>query len=79
MHDTYKKDEKTKTNFKAINDELVINKTYLDEKLSKKDGHLSVLETNYNKINLHYNKQSEEEILFQRAVKTTIQVLYDQG
>ena len=28
---------------------------------------------------LQYNKQSEEESLVQRAVKTTIQMLYDQG
>ena len=26
-----------------------------------------------------YNKQSVEEILIQRAVKTTIQILYDKG
>ena len=35
VHDTYKKDEKKTTNFKAIKDEDVINKTFLDENLSK--------------------------------------------
>ena len=30
-------------------------------------------------IKLQNNKQSEEEILIQRAVETTIQILYDKG
>ena len=33
VHDTYRKDEKMTTNFKAVDDEDVINKGYLDEKL----------------------------------------------
>ena len=36
IHDTYKKDEKISTNFKTVDDEDVINKAYLDEKLKKK-------------------------------------------
>ena len=32
IHDSYKKDEKLKTNFESVNDEDVINKAYLDEK-----------------------------------------------
>ena len=36
VHDTYKKDEKLTTNFKPTNDEDVINKSFLDEKLLKK-------------------------------------------
>ena len=79
VHDTYKKDEKITTDFKAVNDEDVINKAYLDEKLLKIDGHLSKLEKDYNEFKLQYNKQSVEEILIQRAVKTTIQILYDKG
>ena len=51
-----KKDEKI-TNFKAVNDSDVIKKTFLDEKLSKKEGHLSLLEKDYNEVKLH-NKQS---------------------
>ena len=43
------------------------------------NGHLSKLEKEYNEFKLHYNKQSAEEILVQRAVKTTIQILYDKG
>ena len=44
VHDTYKKDEKITTNFDAVNDEDVINKGFLDEKLLKINGHLSKLE-----------------------------------
>ena len=79
VHDTYEKDEKVTTNFEPINDEDVINKGYLDEKLLKINGHLSKLEKDYNEFKLQYNKESAEEILVQRAVKTTIQILYDKG
>ena len=79
VHDTYKKDEKITTNFEPVDNEDVINKGYLDEKLLKIDSHLSKLEKDYNEFQLQYNKQSVEEILIQRAVKTTIQILYDRG
>ena len=79
VHDTYKQDEKITTNFEAADDKDVINKAYLDEKLLKIDGHLSNLEKDYNEFKLQYNKQNVEDILIQRAVKTTIQILYDKG
>ena len=79
VHDTYKKDEKITTNFELVNNEDVINKGYLDLKLLKIDGHLSKLEKDYNDFKLQYNKQNVEDILIQRAVKTTIQILYDKG
>ena len=79
VRDTYKKDEKITTNFEPSNNEDVISKTYLDEKLSKTNGHLSFLEKDYNEFKLQYNKQSVEDILIRRAVKTTIQILYDKG
>ena len=79
VHETYKKDEKISTNFKAVNDSDVINKAYLDEKVLKIDGDLSKLEKDFNEFKLQYNKQSIEEDLVQRAVKTTIQILYDKG
>jgi len=79
VHDTYKKDEKLTTNFQPVDGSDVINKTYLDEKLLKINGHLSLLEKDYNEFKLKYNKQSIEDILIQRAVKTTIQILYDKG
>ena len=79
VYDTYKKDEKIKTNFEPVDNEDVINKGYLDENLLKIDGHLSKLEKNYNEFKLQYNKQNVEDILIQRAVKTKIQILYDKG
>ena len=45
----------------------------------KTDSHLTKLEKDFNKFKLQYNKQSVEEILIQRAVKITIQILYDKG
>ena len=79
VHDTYKKDERITTDFKPVDNEDVKNKGYLDEKLLKINGHLSNLEKDYNEFKLQYNKQSLEEILIQRAVKTTIQILYDKS
>ena len=79
VHDTYKKDEKITTNFEPVDNEDVINKGYLDEKLIKINGHISKLEKDYNEFKLQYNKQNVEDILIQRAVKTTIQILYDKG
>ena len=79
VHDTYKKDEKLSTNFEAVDDKDVINKGYLDSKLLKIDGHLSKLEKEFNEFKIQYNKQNVEDILFQRPVKTTIQILYDRG
>ena len=60
VYDTYKKDQKIGTNFEAVDDEDVINKGYLDEKLLKINGHLSKLEKDYNEIKLQYNKQNVE-------------------
>ena len=79
VHDTYKKDENLTRNFKPTDNLDVINKGYLDEKLLNINGHLSKLEKDYNEFKLQYNKQNVEEILIQRAVKTTIQILYDKG
>ena len=79
VHDTYQKDEKITTNFEPNDNEDVIKKGYLDSKLLKIDGHLSKVEKDFNEFKLQYNKQSVEDILIQRAVKTTIQMLYDKG
>ena len=43
----------------------------------KIDGQLSKLEKDYNEFKKQYKKQSVEDILIQRAVNTTIQILYD--
>ena len=79
VHDTYKKDEKISTNFEPVDNDDVINKGYLDSKLIKIDGHISKLEKDFNEFKLQYNKQNVEGVLIQRAVKTTIQILYDKG
>ena len=79
VHDTCKTDEKITTNFQLTDNSDVINKAHLDEKLLKINVHLSKLEKDYNEFKLQYNKKSVEEILIQRAVKTTIQILYDEG
>ena len=79
VHDIYKKDENITTNFEAHDDKDVINKGYLDEKLLKTNPHLSKSEKDYNEFKKQYNKQSVEEISVQKAVKTTIQILYDKG
>ena len=79
IHDTYKKDEKLTTNFEPVDDSDVINKGYLDDKLLKIKGHISKLEKDFNEYKLQCNKQNVEDILIQRAVKTTIQILYDKG
>ena len=79
VHDTYKKDEKITTNFETVDNKDFINKGYLDKKLSKINGHLSKLEKDFNEFKLQYNEQNIEDILYQRAVKTTIQILYDKG
>ena len=79
VHDTYEKDEELTTIFEPIDNDDVRNKAYLDSKLLKIDGHLSKLEKEFNEFELQYNKQNVEEILIQRAVKTTIQILYDRG
>ena len=79
LHDTYKKDEKLTTNFEPVNNEDVIKKGYLDEELKNTNGHFTYIEKNYIEFKQQYNKQSVEEILVQRAVKTTILILYDKG
>ena len=79
VYDTYKKDEKLTTNFEAVDNEDVINKGYLDEKLIKINGHISKLEKDYNEFKLQYDKQAVLDVLIQGAVKTTIQILYDKG
>ena len=53
VHDKYKKDEKIRTNLKAVKDDDVVIKAYLDGKLSKIDGHLSLFKKDYN--DLYYN------------------------
>ena len=77
VNDIYKKDQKITTNFEPVDNGDVINKSYPDSKLLKVDGHISYIEKDYSECKLQCNKQSVEVILIQRAMKTTIQILYD--
>ena len=79
VHDTYQKDERISTNFEPTDNTDVINKGYLDEKLLKINGHLSKLNKDFKEFKKQHDKQSVEEVLVQRAVKTTIQILYDKS
>ena len=79
VYDAYKKDEMISTNFEPSYDEDVLNKAYLDEKMSKIKGQISYIEKDYNEFKLHNDKQFVEENLIERAVKTTIQILYNKG
>ena len=44
VNDTYGKDEKTTTKFQPSSDEDVVQKPYLDTKLSNLEGHISFIE-----------------------------------
>ena len=79
VNDTHKKDEKITTNFEPTDLSHVLNKGYLVDNLLKINGHLSKLGKHYNEFKLQNSKQNVEYILIQRAVKTTIQILYDKG
>ena len=43
IHDTYKSDGETTTT-EAVNDEVILNIAYLDEKFLTIDGHISLLQ-----------------------------------
>ena len=77
-NDAYRKMKKT-TNFEPTDDTDDLNKAYLDEKLSKIECQISCFQKDYNEFELHYNKQSVEEILIQRAVIRTRKILYDKS
>ena len=66
-----------KTKFEPSNAEGVKNKAYLDTNLSKIEGQISYIEKDYNEFKLHHNKYSAQKIPIERAVKTTIQILYE--
>ena len=41
--------------------------------------HISCIEKDNNEFKLHDSKQSAEEVLIGRAMKMTVQILYDKG
>ena len=73
VHDTFEQDEKITTKYEAVNDEDVINKEYLDPKLSKKEGQTFYIQKDYNEYKLNNNNHSVENLLNERAVRTTLQ------
>ena len=44
-----------------------------------RNGDIPISEKGYNEFKLYYNKQSVDDVLVQRAVRTMIQILYDKG
>ena len=71
--------EKITTNSEPSNPEDFVSKACLDTNLSIIRGHISIKEKNNDEIELHSNKKSEVEFLFEKAVKTTVQKLHDKG
>ena len=73
----YKKDENINTNFEGSDDEDVLNEAYPDKNLSKREHQITYLEKKIMEFKQLSNKQSVQDVLNQRTVKTTIQTLYD--
>ena len=65
------------TNFELPYDEDVINEAYLDKKIQKRGSFIDFRKKQ--EFKARNNKQSVEEVLTQRVVKTTMQILYDKG
>ena len=78
VNDTHRKNEKKTTKTEPSDDTDVIKKTYVDTKLSKLEGHLSLVEKDYNEYKLLNDKHSEK-VLTERAVETTIHILHYKG
>ena len=80
MNDTYKEDEKI-TSFEPHNNEDIVNKAHLDTEISKVKGHISFIEKIFNEFKLRSDKkkQSDDEFVIEKAVKTTFQIIYDKG
>ena len=76
VDDTHKKDEKLTTIFEPHENEDVVNNAYINTEIFKVEAHLSLIE----KIILNLNcialkKQTNDEFLIGKAVKTTSQKL----
>ena len=63
--------KKVTTSFKPSNNEDVINKTFLDESFTKIEARISYIGKDHQELILHNNKQSVEEVLVQKSLKTT--------
>ena len=67
VNDAYKKDEETTTKFEPSSDEDVINKAYLDTKISKLEPQISYIQKDCNEFKLHNKKEVEEEVIIEKA------------
>ena len=71
VNKTYENDETITKSFETSDVLDERNKTYIGEKLIEVFGHMSLVEHNYHEVYLSNKKHSVEEILIERAVKTT--------
>ena len=76
VNDTYETGRKKNNENEPSND--LINEAYPVTKLSKAEDHITYMEKEYTDYKLRDDKQSED-VLIERAVETTIRVLYDKG
>ena len=75
-----KNEKKKQTNFEHSKKTDVANKAYLDKNFSGVFEHQSCKERTFNHFKKHSNeKQPENEDLIEKAVETTLQLLYDKG
>ena len=67
------------TSFQPQNNEDVVNKAQLDTNISIVKCHISFIEKNLNDFILHGDegRQSDDEFVIEKSVKTTTQILYD--
>ena len=79
VSDTYRKDEKLSTSFEPSKFEDVVIEAYHNKKRSQIESSIWFIEKNSIEFKLHTKKQSLEEILIGKSVKTAIQILYDLG
>ena len=68
-----KKMTKKQQTLNITDDSDVKNKGFVVKKLSKKEGQIYYIEKDYTEFELH----NKEDLLIERAVETTKQILYD--
>ena len=81
VNDTYEEDKEVTTNFEPYNPVCITNKRNLDRNLAKKNGLMSFKEKILKKFTdlERSNKQSDEEFVYEGAVKMTLQNFYVEG
>ena len=79
VKETLQKDEKTNTKFEPVRDENVVTKSFPDIRLTEAKKRMSNTDKDYKETGLRSKKETEVEVLFGKAVKTTMKKLYDLG